>query len=565
MALNGVEAAPERLETRVLPPTQKPEVCAETRIDRQQFKRQFAIVVLLVAAVASFDCATIRDGHVWGDDFALYIQHAKNIVQHVRYDQTNYIFDPQNPGVGPRTYPPGYPLILSLVYWHFGLNFTAMKIENILVFALFLLVLFFILRTELPFLYVVATIAMIGFNPYLWDFKDTVTSDISFLFISYLTLLLIRHLYRSFPQKLHWIETVGVAILLCLSYATRSIGLVFIPVLFLYELVRFRKVSRLALAITIIGLIGWAIQGRVLHGDGDYFRQISLNPRLIASNIVSSMKELEQLYFWPSHLTRLNRDFRLFVFVALTALAAFGYVTRICREVTIYDLFLPLYMATLSLFRCFDLRYVLPAVPLFLLYVFSGLQALPAFRTLEPKKYVFIILLLSTGAIHLNAYSRLTFAVIPEGIGRKESVQLFNYIKANTDPAAVFIFRKPRALGLLGERRASIYHLYRDENDLWSYFKRIGAEYLVEGPMDEPYWHSFIASQRSKLLEVYSNPDFTIYKIDATKSQTKLTGEGEHQQESSSATPASLAHLPPRRPKPPSAVFHLAPESSQQP
>jgi hypothetical protein len=62
-----------------------------------------------------------------------------------------------------------------------------------------------------------------------------------------------------------------------------------------------------------------------------------------------------------------------------------------------------------------------------------------------------------------------------------------------------------------------MYHPYHDENALWKYFATIHADYLVEGPIDEPYWHSFIASQKDKLIEVYSNREFTLYKISATE------------------------------------------------
>ena len=41
----------------------------------------YRIVVAIIVLVGLFQILTIRDGHGWGDDFARYIQHAKNIVE----------------------------------------------------------------------------------------------------------------------------------------------------------------------------------------------------------------------------------------------------------------------------------------------------------------------------------------------------------------------------------------------------------------------------------------------------------------------------------------------------
>ena len=35
----------------------------------------------LLAIITAFHVATVREGHLWGDDFAMYIHHAQNIVE----------------------------------------------------------------------------------------------------------------------------------------------------------------------------------------------------------------------------------------------------------------------------------------------------------------------------------------------------------------------------------------------------------------------------------------------------------------------------------------------------
>src|SRR5438093_11141663 len=79
-----------------------------------KFRRPSA-AVLCVLAIGNFYLATIREGHDWGDDFSLYIRHAQNIARGAPYAETGYIYNAQNPGIGPRIYPPGFPVLLAPV------------------------------------------------------------------------------------------------------------------------------------------------------------------------------------------------------------------------------------------------------------------------------------------------------------------------------------------------------------------------------------------------------------------------------------------------------------------
>jgi hypothetical protein len=49
-------------------------------------------LILLLITIAVFHTATIRPGHIWGDDFAMYIHHARNIVEGRPYAQTGYLY-----------------------------------------------------------------------------------------------------------------------------------------------------------------------------------------------------------------------------------------------------------------------------------------------------------------------------------------------------------------------------------------------------------------------------------------------------------------------------------------
>ena len=154
-------------------------------------------IIIIISAIGAFYLLSIRDGHNWGGDFSMYIHHAKNIVEGIDYKNTGYIYNPSYPTIGPKTYPPIFPLLLSPIYKWFGLNLTAMKIEIIIMFLIFLIVYFMILENELPFKFVVTTIVLIGCNHFFWNFKDNVVSDIPFLLWTYISLFFILQANQS--------------------------------------------------------------------------------------------------------------------------------------------------------------------------------------------------------------------------------------------------------------------------------------------------------------------------------------------------------------------------------
>src|SRR6266853_6922701 len=149
--------------------------------------RQLAIVLALILAVGVFYIATIREGHLWGDDFAMYIHHAKNLAYGNAYADTGYIYNPHYPDLGPRAYPPLFPLVLAPVYKIMGLELGAMKVLDILLFLVFLFLLYLLFRPELPFGYLLAILTVLALNPYIWALKDQVISEFLFLLLMVVT------------------------------------------------------------------------------------------------------------------------------------------------------------------------------------------------------------------------------------------------------------------------------------------------------------------------------------------------------------------------------------------
>ena len=493
----------------VLPQIQKECDCAMVS------NRRGALVVLaIIAVIGVFYLSTIREGHAWGGDFSMYIHHAKNIAEGIDYKDTGYIYNPFYPSLGPKTYPPIFPLLLSPIYKCFGLNLTAMKIEIILIFLVSLFMVFWTFRNELHFQYLVAMIAVIGFNPYFWYFKDNVLSDIPFLLWVYLSLFFIHQASQSSKsQRAQLLYAILIGLFICISYGTRSIGLVLIPCLLIYDIIRSKRPTQLAIIATLLFVFLMVLQTIFLHSDSSYFDQFAINPKVIFRNLFLYAKSLSAL--WDNGYSEVLRGA---LFVTVCALAITGYLARIKDRITIFEIFLLLYVVPVIVWPSQGARSLIPVIPLYIFYALVGIKRTNFPRHKEIERSVFITLVVVIFVSYMGKYTTIDYGPIQDGIAKKETIELFDYIKEETNEKDVFIFAKPRVLSLFTGRRASVYHHTQDPKDLWDYFYEINATYIIVA-WDREELRPLIESYRDSLQEVYSNSDFGVYRIQQDPSQ----------------------------------------------
>ena len=252
----------------------------------RQAARVLVHPVMVIFLIGVFYLVTIRPGHRWGDDFSMYILHARNIVQGIDYQDTGYLYDPFLAVIGPKAYPPVFPLALAPVYAFFGLELTPMKVEVICFFLLFLGVFYLSFKNDLTPSLMALTLAVIGLNPSIWNFKDDVISDFPFLFFVYLTLFVIQKAYTG-PKPARRKVTLAVltGVLVYLSFGTRNVGIVILPALFLYDLIRSRRPSLFPWIASVVFFIGWYLQSLLIPGPSGYADQIAFLPVTVYNNL----------------------------------------------------------------------------------------------------------------------------------------------------------------------------------------------------------------------------------------------------------------------------------------
>lgn len=478
-------------------------------------------------AVGVFYLLTIRTGHEWGDDFSLYLMHARNLAGGLEYRPAEYLH--YSPYIGPDAYPPVFPLLLAPVYWLFGLNLTAMKVVVIVMFVASLLVFGQMLKEKMSPVGQAALIAVAGFCPYVWDQKDRLTSDLVFLVFAYLGMLLVNKAYREKQSEEadKWDGdrvklALVIGVVFYLAYGTRSLGLLLVPCLLLFDLVHRRKwlPSRLACGVTAVTGSLVLLQSRLLHSDRGYYDQLATSfhdsagawLQYISGNVFGYGMALTEIWGNGYH-----RPARLALATAMTVLMVVGYLARVRKKLNYLDLFVAVYLITVSVVPMDGGgRYLVPLIPFFVLYAWEGLQVLPVGNRV--RNAVVVALGIAILGSYAAKYAKLDLKTFPDGITKAEAVEFFDYVKQRTRPADVFVFTKPRALALFTDRKSSFYPLHLNDKGLWDYFQQINATHIVLGPKgisleEQKFLTTFVGKYSASLREEFVNADFVSYRI----------------------------------------------------
>ncbi|MBL8191721.1 MAG: hypothetical protein JNK38_27125 [Acidobacteria bacterium] len=478
-------------------------------------------------AVGVFYLLTIRTGHEWGDDFSLYLMHARNLAGGLEYRPAEYLH--YSPYIGPDAYPPVFPLLLAPVYWLFGLNLTAMKVVVIVTFVVSLLVFGQMLKEKMSPIWQAGLIAVAGFCPYLWDKKDRLTSDLVFLVFAYLGILLVNKSYRTEQAERtdKWDGNrlklaLATGVVFYLAYGTRSLGLLLVPCLLLFDLVHRRKwlPSRFASVVTAVTGILVLLQSRLLHSDRGYYDQLATSfhdsagawLQYIRGNVFGYGMALTEIWDNGYH-----RPGRLALATTMTVLMLVGYLARVRKKLNYLELFVAVYLVTVSVVPMDGGgRYLIPLVPLFVLYAWEGLQVIPVGNRV--RNAVVVMLGIAILGSYVAKYTRLDLKTFPDGITKAEAVEFFDYVKQRTRPSDVFIFTKPRALALFTDRKSSFYPVHLNDKGLWDYFQRIKATHIVLGPKgispeEQEFLTTFVGKYSTSLRREFANDDFVSYRI----------------------------------------------------
>lgn len=466
----------------------------------------------VLGAIAIFYSATVRPGHLWADDFAMYVHHAQNIVEGRPYAETGYIYNPRVPAYSPGMYPPVFPLLLAPSYQLFGLNLLPMKLEQVAFFLLALAAAYLLWRRDVGSRYALALIAILGFSPVFWSAKDSVLSDLPFLFFFYLAALIAQLAPRNGKRWWAWAVILGLTVYTALG--TRAAGIALIPGLLLYDTLRQRKVTRFTAIAVMISVVLAVLQNYFIgSAPGGYVQQAhAITMHTILFNLAEYSRVLAG--FW---IASVRNVFSFVVLAIVTLLTLAGVLYRYKRGISIIEALLVPYLGILLLWPyAAGVRAVFPVIPWI---VFLALTGLRGFSERFVRNYAwaatwgFLLLLAISFA---ERYRVIDFGPIRENQGLPEFNQLCETVRNQSAPEDVFVYFRARALALYTGRAASTYNHRGTETDLEQDLQKIHAAYLITtSAFDEDggFLRRYVQNHSEKFDLKYQNAKFNMYRI----------------------------------------------------
>jgi hypothetical protein len=555
------------------------------------------IVLILLCTV--FWIIHIYDGHFWGDDFAQYILHAENFLRGKPYSDTGYIFNPYNPFVGPPSYPPVFPILLTPALFVFGVSFIPLKITICLFLGAFLYLLYTIAVKETSPVYGLILVTLFGFHAEQFYIANSILSDVPFSVFVYLLLVILNSVvhqnvirnsrniqtnYEEIPKDLSNVKqlsstllTATITLLYFLSLQTRTIGIILLPHIFFtlaiekysalkssdkkstrprasrfqYKTITFCLIAVTAFSYQDMRTYSNSLSSSMLAHSFNHFPQTllqtSLNFKTFFRNASLYINDITNFLSIPRFLGLTMPFFDMFMTAYFLFFCAIGGILFIKKRMYTYPLFSLLY----GTFLCFwpanqGFRFLLPILPFLLLFFAASHNTLlPFLKKNMPNLNYFYKAFVISFIILLNYYSvvKVTHGTHQEEIrinleyNDSPSAALFAFIKNKTEKDAKFLFPKPRALALFGERSAaapaaitvkqsqqsdlSLLHnhaRYLEKN--LSFIKEKGINYLIETSSRDILFSEYTESitellsfytSSAKLL--YRNELFAVYKL----------------------------------------------------
>ncbi len=450
----------------------------------------------------------------------MYIMNANNLANGIPYADTGYLYNIDTANVGPKAYPPVFPLMLAPIIAIWGISLKALKLVGVVCFVFLLLYINTkILPGKMSPVFRIIYLVIIGFYPPFFLQANDILSDIPFLLLCTISLKRIDDHTNSFSEdRPDWFQVCLTGIIIYLAYGTRSLGLLILPVILFLDLIRNRRVSLSTIIILIIAISIIVLQSVLIPETGGYFDQFPKNLQEFMLVLTNSL-----LYYFTLFSTIFKFGNYLIHFIVLLLLLGFvviGILASVRKGISSYELFLLTYMVVLLFWPSYQgLRFLYPVLPILFIYILGGFQQLMLkiyqYSAWLPKT-IPIILLFSFILYYFNAYIVLLPRPISD-IEKSETQEIFNFVKTETDTNDVISFFNPRVLALFTGRKSVALAVPAPKGNTLTRIKELAVNYVIvrlnNSLNDQPELIQLIEENPENFRLVFENPDFRIYQF----------------------------------------------------
>jgi Ca2+/Na+ antiporter len=204
------------------------------------------------------------------------------------------------------------------------------------------------------------------------------------------------------------------------------------------------------------------------------------------------------------------------VLTLLGLLGLVGYVATVRRGITILEVFVPAYVILIALWTSDqDLRFLLPIIPLWLLYVSTAIVWLSDYGGRRLSRSVGIALALMVAVSYTNYFARASYRRNSNGTNDAGFQSVYEFVRDKTPRNGVILFSKPRLLALLTCRKSSIYPA-GTATEIVSYGRQIGAEYVIAADAfenDRRILLPAVAGHPNLFEPIFRSGGFAVYQI----------------------------------------------------
>lgn len=508
-----------------------------TKSDKFNLKRTL-ILISLILFITSLIVQTVvlYNGIVYGLDDPAYVAIAKEIAENTY--KTDFL-QMQNVRL---QFAIGYPSLIACMYKIFGMNFYAIKFVNVLLYAIFVVVLFNFLFSLVNDIQISLFItALFDLNFTISNWQNHTMSDTPCMVFSLFCLVLIYNIYFSKSQK-KYTKAILLGFCFFMAYECRMNGLVCLLSLFSIQILiciskLFPNLKFFGILINDYCKIDWKIH-LIPHIIFIFFIviQIIIYPTLPRYDsfyldnlsfkvLLENFSHFHYMYrffssAWNEVFHQFNELSKISFYLSLL-LALYGIIKN-CKKLVIIVIFTICNTIIYCLWKGFgDFRFYMPLYISLAVFCAFGIKSLKNYLTSE-KKSQFINIVGFTGKFSVIMFCAMfTISIFPfytntfkETIKKNghsyspEAQDIWAYINANIPKEKTFIFRSPMELYLytkhnIANPETADYYLHNYEIPVDWDRKNMFSDEIVSGNILE-------ISERQFELE-YSNDKFRLY------------------------------------------------------
>jgi len=477
--------------------------------------RHTIIIIFAILLFLALNISTLKHGHNWGGDFAHYIIHAQNLIRGNEYGHGIFLNNNLGnyfPHYSVLVCPPGYPVVLAPLLWGFGLNYSVLKLPNVICWSLWAFLMFLIIRDKLEKTTATLCFLLLLSLPWLFAFKQKILSDMTFLFFE--TFGLFAYLRATENGTSLKVGSFVVFLLAAVAaLLVRLPGIALLAAAIVDLLIRRHWETACLTFGTLVAVLATG-QHLGFFDTGSYSAAYtsynsSLNQLETAYNLAELLiYNLEQVavLFFPAF-----RDHPLFVLVPFAALSTVGIVHYGLSRTRWSDFFLfftVFYLASLMMVGRQGPRYILPIAGIALIYLLKGIEVL--FSRLRKGTWansavsLFLVLVI----VHNVAITLLVRSYNDDEILQPSARELTTWVRNHLGHQDHYLFFKPRPLALLTGRTGFPTRIPSEQ--ISTICEREGINWVILRLGEENEKIAFL-NAHPRFSEVWKNREFAVF------------------------------------------------------